>query len=41
MIDPGFAAYKMRELVLEMGLSHSKAAFPTPLAPNDQVVLGG
>lgn len=40
VINPGLAAYKMCELVLEMGLSHSKAAFPAPQSPNHRMVLG-
>jgi allantoin racemase len=39
VINPGLAAYKMAEVVLEMGLSHSKIAFPTPEMPRDQAVL--
>lgn len=40
VINPGLAAYKMCELVLEMGLTHSKTAFPAPQSPDDQVVIG-
>ena len=40
VINPGLVAYKLCEVLLELGLSHSKRAFPPPGAPRDDVVLG-
>ncbi|GER08440.1 hypothetical protein JCM17843_27500 [Kordiimonadales bacterium JCM 17843] len=39
VINPGLTAYKMCELILECGLSHSKRAFPTPECPKDSEIL--
>jgi allantoin racemase len=39
VINPGQIAYKLCEVFLELGLSHSKSAFPTPEMPNDAGVL--
>jgi allantoin racemase len=40
VINPGLLCYKFCEVFLELGLSHSKRAFPSPEAPNDASVLG-
>jgi allantoin racemase len=40
VINPGQICYKFCEVFLELGLSHSKTAFPTPEMPNDDAVLG-
>lgn len=40
VINPGLICYKFCEVFLELGLSHSKRAFPSPQAPNDAAVLG-
>ena len=40
VINPGLIAYKMAELFLELGLSHSKKAFPSPEAPQDAAIIG-
>ncbi len=39
VINPGQAAYKLCELLLQLSLSHSKHAFPVPEKPNDALVL--
>ncbi len=39
VINPGQIAYKLCEVFLELGLSHSKTAFPAPEMPNDAGVL--
>ena len=39
VINPGQVAYKMCEMMLELGVSHSKRAFPSPQMPNDAMVL--
>lgn len=39
VINPGQIAYKLCEVFLELGLSHSKSAFPAPEMPNDAGVL--
>lgn len=39
VINPGPVAYKTCEMLLELGLSHSKRAFPPPERPNDAAVL--
>lgn len=36
VINPGLISYKMCEVFLETGLSHSKVAFASPEAPNDE-----
>ena len=38
VINPGLLAYKFTELMLELGLSHSKKAFPSPSTPKDKMV---
>jgi len=35
VINPGQVAYKTLEMLIELGLSHSKKAFPTPEIPKD------
>ena len=39
VINPGQICYKFCEVFLELGLSHSKTAFPSPEMPNDAGVL--
>jgi len=39
VINPGQVAYKLCELLLQVGLSHSKKSFPMPQKPNDAKVL--
>jgi allantoin racemase len=39
VINPGQICYKFCEVFLELGLSHSKTAFPPPEMPNDEGVL--
>jgi allantoin racemase len=39
VINPGQVAYKLCEVFLELGLSHSKTAFPSPERPNDAGIL--
>lgn len=39
VINPGQVAYKLCEVLLELGLSHSKSAFPAPEMPNDEGIL--
>ncbi len=39
VINPGQICYKLCEVFLELGLAHSKTAFPTPEMPNDEGVL--
>lgn len=39
VINPGQVAYKLCEALLEMGLSHSKRAFPTPAVPRDEEIF--
>lgn len=39
VVNPGQIAYKLCEVFLELGLSHSKKAFPAPEMPNDEGVL--
>jgi len=41
VINPGVVAYKICELLLDCGLSHSKKAFPPPEMPNDAAILSG
>lgn len=38
VVNPGMVAYKMCEVFLETGLSHSKTAFSPPEAPNDAAI---
>lgn len=37
VINPGVTMYKMCEAFLELGLSHSKKAFPNPEVPKDSI----
>ena len=39
VINPGQISYKLCEVFLELGLSHSKTAFPAPEMPNDAGIL--
>lgn len=39
VINPGLICYKFCEVFLELGLAHSKTAFPAPEMPNDNGVL--
>ena len=39
VINPGQICYKFCEVFLELGLTHSKTAFPAPEMPNDAGVL--
>jgi len=39
VINPGQICYKFCEVFLELGLSHSKTAFPSPEMPNDDGIL--
>jgi allantoin racemase len=38
VINPGQIAYKLREVFLELGLTHSKTAFPSPEISNDAAI---
>lgn len=38
VINPGQIAYKLCEVFLELGLTHSKTAFPSPEMPNDAAI---
>ncbi|WP_374477191.1 aspartate/glutamate racemase family protein [Zoogloea sp.] len=40
VLNPGVVAYKMCELFLDLGIAHSKKAFPAPEATKDQAFLG-
>lgn len=37
VVNPGQVSYKLCELMLELGLTHSKKAYPAPQAPNDDL----
>jgi Asp/Glu/hydantoin racemase len=39
VINPGQVSYKLCELFLQLGLTHSKKAFPAPEMPNDAGIL--
>jgi allantoin racemase len=39
VINPGVICYKLCEVFLELGLTHSKHAFPPPELPNDEGIL--
>lgn len=39
VINPGLVAYKLAELLLEAGLSHSKTSFPDPEVKKDDEIL--
>lgn len=40
VINPGLVAYKLCEAILDLGLSHSKKAFPAPEVPKDDEIFG-
>jgi allantoin racemase len=39
VINPGLIMYKLCEVYLELGLSHSKHAFPPPQVPKDNEIF--
>ncbi len=39
VINPGQVAYKLCEMLLELGLAHSKRAFPPPGVPKDDQIF--
>ena len=39
VINPGVICYKLCEVFLEIGLTHSKHAFPSPELPNDEGIF--
>jgi allantoin racemase len=41
VINPGLVAYKQAELLVQLRLTHSKRAFPTPGVFNDTAILKG
>jgi allantoin racemase len=41
VINPGLVAYKQAELLVQLGLTHSKKAFPAPGVANDVGILKG
>ncbi len=41
VINPGLLTYKICEVMLDLGLSHSKTAFPNPEVPKDADSLKG
>jgi allantoin racemase len=41
VINPGLIAYKQAELLVQLGLSHSKKAFPAPQVGNDAGIRRG
>ena len=41
VINPGLVAYKQAELLIQLGLSHSKVAFPSPGVGNDSGIRKG
>ncbi len=40
VLNPGVVAYKMLETFIDLGLTHSKKAFPTPEVPKDAEIRG-
>ncbi len=38
VLNPGVVAYKFVEMLLELGLTHSKKAFPPPTTPKDDMI---
>jgi allantoin racemase len=36
VLNPGVIAYKMCEILLDLGISHSKTAFPNPEVIKDE-----
>lgn len=41
VINPGLICYKLCEVLLDLGLSHSKKAFPSPEVPKDSDIVKG
>jgi allantoin racemase len=41
VINPGLVAYKQAELLVQLGLTHSKRAFPAPEIGNDAAIRKG
>jgi allantoin racemase len=41
VINPGLVAYKQAELLIQLGLTHSKKAFPSPEVGNDAGIRKG
>lgn len=41
VINPGLVAYKQAELLIQLGLSHSKKAFPSPEISDDNAIRRG
>lgn len=41
VINPGVVAYKQCEILIEMGLSHSKHAYPSPESIQDEALFPG
>lgn len=41
VLNPGQVAYKMLETQIELGITHSKKAFPAPEVPNPEGILKG
>ena len=39
VINPGLLAYKVCEMLLELGLTHSKRAFPSPARLQDELLF--
>ena len=39
VINPGLISYKLCEMFLETGLTHSRKAFASPQQPNDKMIL--
>lgn len=39
VLNPGVIAYKQCELLLDLGLSHSKAAYPSPESMKDNAFI--
>lgn len=39
VLNPGVIAYKIAEMLVELGLSHSKVAFPAPGEPRDAMIF--
>ncbi len=39
VLNPGVIAYKIAEMLVELGLSHSKVAFPPPGEPRDNLIF--
>ena len=41
VVNPGLVAYKQLETLIELGLRHSKRAFPAPECPKDSEIRKG